>query len=149
MKAKVPKCNSLAIQASSGKTYDPQLTLQNEPIPSIGSTAIKFLGEFIQIPHDPNHSNVKLQSKLNFDLLLEKVNAVPVTRKQKLLLYIYRAAICPRVLWDLGISDVPISWTKRSLEASATRYLKKWPHWLGACGSGNHSGRWKVLGLLL
>ena len=30
MMAKVPKCHSLAIQASSGKTYDPSLMLQGE-----------------------------------------------------------------------------------------------------------------------
>ena len=56
--------------------------------------------------------------------LLDKVDAVPVTRNQKLLLY--RAAICPRILWDLGISDLPISWIKSRLEATATRYLKRW-----------------------
>ena len=56
--------------------------------------------------------------------LLEKVDAVPVTRQQKLLLY--RAAICPRVLWDLGIFDLPITWVNTCLEATATRYLKKW-----------------------
>ena len=50
MKAKVLKCHSLAIQASSGKTYDPSLMLQGECIPSIGNNAIKFLGGFIQVP---------------------------------------------------------------------------------------------------
>ena len=75
MKAKVPKCHSLAIQASSGKTYDPGLMLQGEHIPSIGNNAVKFLGAYIQVPGDT----------------VEKVDAVPVTRQQKLLLY--RAAI--------------------------------------------------------
>ena len=44
MKAKVLKCHFLAIQASSGKTYDPGLILQGEHIPSIGNNAVKFLG---------------------------------------------------------------------------------------------------------
>ena len=35
------------------------------------------------------------------DLLLQRVDAVPVTRKQKLLLY--KAGICPRLSWDLSI----------------------------------------------
>ena len=41
MMAKVPKCHSLAIQASSGRTYDPSLMLQGERIPCIGNNAIK------------------------------------------------------------------------------------------------------------
>ena len=122
MKTKVPKCHSLAIQASSGKTYDPGLMLQGEPIPSIGNNAVKFLGAYIQIPRDTQQPRQHLQSKLTS--LLEKVDAVPVTRHQKLLLY--KAAICPRVLWDLGISDLPITWVNTCLEATATRYLKKW-----------------------
>ena len=56
--------------------------------------------------------------------LLEKVDSAPVTRNQKLLLY--KAGICPRVLWDMGISDLPTSWITKHLEATATRYLKKW-----------------------
>ena len=122
MKAKVPKCHSLAIQASSGKTYDPSLMLQGERIPSIGNNAIKFLGAFIQVPKNSNQTREDLHLKLTS--LLDKVDTVPVTRNQKLLLY--RAAICPRILWDLGISDLPFSWIKSCLEATATRYLKRW-----------------------
>ena len=94
MKAKVPKCHSLAIQASSGKTYDLGLMLQGEPLPSIGNNAVKFLGAYIQIPRDTQQLRQHLHSKLTS--LLEKVDAVPVTRHQKLLLY--KATICPRVL---------------------------------------------------
>ena len=52
------------------------------------------------------------------------MDAVPITRNQKLLLY--RVAICPRIIWDLSIFDFPISWIKSCLEATATHYLKKW-----------------------
>ena len=38
---------------------------------------------------------------------------------------VYRAAICPRILWDMGVSDLPISWIKFGLKAIATRYLKR------------------------
>ena len=99
MKVKVPKCHSLAIRASSGRTYDPALVLQGEHIPFIGDNAIKFLGAFIQIPKNSTQFRQALQSKLTS--LLEKVDAVPITRNQKLLLY--RVAICPRIIWDLGI----------------------------------------------
>ena len=30
------------------------------------------------------------------------------------------------MLWDLGIFDLPITWVNTCLEATATRYLKKW-----------------------
>jgi hypothetical protein len=43
---------------------------------------------------------------------------------QKLLLY--RAAVCPRLNWDLAINQFPISWVRSKLEASATKFLKKW-----------------------
>jgi len=58
------------------------------------------------------------------DLLLQRVEAVPITRKQKLLLY--RAGICPRLCWDLSITTLPLSWVKATLEAKATKYLKRW-----------------------
>ena len=73
-----------------GKTYDPGLMLQGEPILSIGNNAVKFLGAYIQVPRDTQQARQHLQSKLTS--LLEKVDAVPVTRHQKLLLY--KAAIC-------------------------------------------------------
>ena len=53
-----------------------------------------------------------------------RVDAVPVTRKQKLLLY--KAGICPRLSWDLSIASLPLSWVRNTLEAKATKYLKKW-----------------------
>ena len=44
MKANVPKCMSLAIRASSGKPYDPKLTLNEEAVPYIGDSTFHFLG---------------------------------------------------------------------------------------------------------
>ena len=58
------------------------------------------------------------------DLFLQRVDAVPVTRKQKLL--IYYAGICSRLSWDLSIASLPLSWVRNMLEAKATKYLKKW-----------------------
>ena len=47
-----------------------------------------------------------------------------MTRQQKLRLY--RVGICRRLAWDLTINTLPISWVRRKLEATATRFLKKW-----------------------
>ena len=58
------------------------------------------------------------------ELLLQRVDAVPVRRKLKLLLY--KAGICPRLSWDLSIISLPLSWVKGTLEAKATKYLKRW-----------------------
>ena len=54
----------------------------------------------------------------------ERERETPVTRHQKLLLY--RAAICPRLTWDVAVNDLPLSWVTSKLEAQATKYLKKW-----------------------
>ena len=62
--------------------------------------------------------SIKLQQ------MMEAVDATPVTRKQKLL--IYRAGICPRLTWPLLIEELPSIWMEREVDALATRYLKKW-----------------------
>ena len=119
MKAKVPKCHSLALKATSGQPYNPKLTLQGDAVPFIGSNPVKFLGTYIQIPPDHHRMRGLMDGKLR--ALLEKMNLAPITRNQKLLLY--KAGTCPRVLWDMGISDLPTSWITKNLEATATRYL--------------------------
>ena len=53
-----------------------------------------------------------------------KVDQCPVTRKQKLKLY--KLGICPTLTWPLTINEFPISWVERVLEATTTRYLKRW-----------------------
>ena len=56
--------------------------------------------------------------------LMEQVDNIAVTRKQKLLLY--KAGVCPRISWDLAIMDLSTSWISSALESVATRFLKKW-----------------------
>ena len=85
MRVKVPKCHSLAIKASSGKKYDPRLLLSGKNIPFIGDQTIQFLGGPISMPQVASCHRNRLRERL--DLLLQRVEAVPVTRKQKLLLY--------------------------------------------------------------
>ena len=122
MKAKVSKCQSLGLLASSAKRSDPQLSLNGDKIPFIGANIIRFLGGPVQVPLNNFQHKVQLQEKLAS--LLQRVDSVPVTRKQKLLLF--RAGVCPRITWDLAILQLPISWVTRNLEAMSTRYLKKW-----------------------
>ena len=99
---KVLKCHSLAIRASTAKSFNPNLTLYEQPIVFIGTKAIRFLGSTIQNSH-----TIKSQLALKLKSMLEKVNKVRVTTPQKLLLY--RAAICPRLNWDFMVNDLPIS----------------------------------------
>jgi len=59
MRAKPAKCHSLGIRASTGRSFDPALTIDGEPIPFIRNEAIKFLGKAVQVPLDT--SNIKSQ----------------------------------------------------------------------------------------
>ena len=122
MKAKVPKCFSLAIAASSGRRYDPKLKLSGEDIPLIANNTIKFLGGPITVPHTNSHHKKYLEEKL--ERLLKRVEEVPVPGRQKLLLY--KAGVCPRLNWDLGVMQLPISWVQSTLETRATHFLKRW-----------------------
>ena len=122
MKAKVPKCHTLALRASTAKAYDPKLNLYGQPIHFLGNQPIRFLGTTIQVPCDSQTSRKNVSVKLS--TMLEKVDAAPITCHQKLLLY--RAAVCPRFNWDFGVNQFPTSWVTSTLEAVATRFLKKW-----------------------
>ena len=105
MTAKVPKCCSLAVQASTGRVYDPKLSLLDQPIPFIGSSTFKFLGARMNI-HD---SQEKARSALleNLQSMLSKVDASLVMSEQKLQLY--QDGILPRLAWDLSTTYFPIS----------------------------------------
>ena len=56
--------------------------------------------------------------------MMEKVDTTPITSHQKLLSY--QAAVRPRLNWDFMVNKFPMSWVTSSLEATATRFLKKW-----------------------
>jgi hypothetical protein len=118
MMAKIPKCFSLAVQASTAKRFDPGLILHGQKIPFIGSKSIKFLGGPLSVPTNrPGHQQ-NLETKLM--TLMERVDNTAVTRKQKLLLY--KAGVCPRISWDLAIMDLSTSWISSALESVATRF---------------------------
>ena len=104
MKVKVPKCHSLPLRASTAKTYDPKLHLHDPPIHFIGNLTIRFLGKTVQIPFASKSSRNSLSTTLS--TMLKKVDAVPITSHQKLLLY--RAAVCPRLNWDFMVNQLPV-----------------------------------------
>ena len=52
--------------------------------------------------------------------LLSKLDQVPVTK-----LKLFHLGICPRLTWDLTISEFPVSWQEKTLDPLVTRYLKK------------------------
>ena len=104
MKAKVSKCSSLAIQGSSGKLFDPHLTISKQNI-QFANKPIKYLGMRVEVPHNTAESKSCLVSKLHD--LLKRVDGCLVTRKQKLKLY--RAAVCPRLTWLLSIEEFSTS----------------------------------------
>ena len=91
MKAKVPKCFFLALQGSTGCTFDPQLILAGQTLPFMGNQTIKFFGLPIRIPHDPTMARENLKESL--DRMLKSVDQCPFTGKQKLKLF--KLGICP------------------------------------------------------
>ena len=117
---KILKCFYLNLQASTAKRTPIQLLLQDQVIPPVGEGPIKFLGGPISVPSRRKQLRQQLEVKLA--MMLKKVDDTAVSRGQKLLLY--KAGICPRLLWDLAIGDLPISWVTTTLEAMATKFLK-------------------------
>ena len=120
-KANIPKCVSLAIGASSGKPYDPNLTLNREAIPYIGDSTFLFLGAPVCIHGTKTQARDGLIKNLTH--LLEKVDATLVSRQQKLKLF--KLAICPRLTWELSVNCFPLSWLKITLQPIATSFLKR------------------------
>ena len=81
MKAIVRKCVSLAIHASSGKPYNPELALnEEEPIPYISDSTFRFLGAPVSIRSTNTQARESLLEKVQS--LLEKVDATLVTRQK-------------------------------------------------------------------
>ena len=92
------------------------------PFPLLQTIFIKFLGMRIQVPHDTTATKEILIA--NLKRMLQAVDKCPLTSRQKLMLY--KAGVCPWLSWLLLIEELPITWVERKLEATATRFLKKW-----------------------
>ena len=130
MKAKVPKCRSLALKR--GKPCACTIFLNSLEVPSVGDEIIKFLGMPLSGTLSDDHQRDHLQSKLH--RLLTKVDNTLLSRQQKLKLY--KIGICPRLHWDLMVIQLPLTWIERVLDPLATSFLKKWS---GLCKSANPS----------
>ena len=122
MKPKVPKCCSMAVQASTGRVYDPQLSLCGQTIPFIGSNTFRFLGAPVTIHDSQDKAKSALLEKLR--TMLSKVDATLLSSRQKLRLF--KDAVCPRLTWDLSLANLPISWVEKNLDSLATKFLKRW-----------------------
>ena len=134
MAANVPKCVAVAIKASTGMAYNPNLTLSGQPIPYLSDTTFQFLGEPVAIQSTSDKYREHLVTKLSS--MMQRIDDNSVTRQQKLKLF--KVSICPRPTWDLSISDLPVSWLRNTLQPIATRYLKRWS---GLCRSADPNRR--------
>ena len=125
MEPKVPKCRALALQSRKSKDsrfFNPQLTLGSEEIPFLDDDTIPFLGMPVtKLMSTAGHQESLAAKVVN---LLERVDASPITTKQKIKLY--KNGICPRLAWSFRVLELPISWIERELESKATKFLKKW-----------------------
>ena len=118
MRAKVQKCHSLALKASVAKLVDLHLTIHNQKIPE----PVKFLGRMFEVP--PNSARARESISSQLQRMLHCIDSCPLTRGQKIKLY--RAGVCPRLVWLLTIEDLPLSWVEKTLDAISTLYVKKW-----------------------
>ena len=130
LKAKVSKCCSLAIRASSSKPFNPNLSLNQQPIPYLHHEPTKFLG--LSVSFSPNHQHYKSELLDKLSSLMTKVDRSLVSRSQKIMLY--SRAICPRLSWLLLIHPFSPTWLTTQADPIATRFLKKW---CGLCKSAD------------
>ena len=121
MMAKVPKCQCLALQASTGKLVDPQLCLNGASIP-FTQDLVCFLGLDMQLPSQTNSARLQIISKL--EKMLTTVDRTPLTKRQKLMMR--TAGVCPLLIWPLLTQEFPLSWVEAELDSLATRYIKRW-----------------------
>ena len=121
MSAKVPKCQCLSLQGSSGKLADPHLTLDGMPIPFY-TGPVRFLGMEVQVPKNSSAAREAVLSRLQE--MLQAIDKSLLTRKQKLLLY--SGGVCPRLSWPLLIQEFPTTWMERQVDSLVTGYLKRW-----------------------
>ena len=85
MKAKVPKCRALFIQASTGRTSTSDLTIGGQCIPPVEEDDFKFL----EMPVRVLRCNDGAREFLKGDLqqMLASIDETPLTSRQKLRLF--------------------------------------------------------------
>ena len=122
MKAKVPKCRSMVVQALTGKRVTSDLSIGGKAIPVVDDNSLKFLGKPVRFYK--NNRSARDSIRQHLQQMLDAIDNTPLTRQQKLRLF--RFGVCPRMSWPLLIEDLPISWLERELQSLATTALKKW-----------------------
>ena len=123
LKAKVPKCRSMSIQASIGKRLNPHLSVGGEAIPPAEEdNSFKFLGMQVHIYKNNDTARASLQEQLK--QMLSAIDGTPLTHQQKLKLF--RHGVCPRLSWSLLVEHFPITWLEHELQPLATKALKRW-----------------------
>ena len=121
MSAKIPKCQCLSLQGSSGKLADPHLTLDGMPIP-FSTGPVRFLGMEVQVPKNSSAARKAVLTRLQE--MLQAIDESLLTRKQKLLLY--SGGVCPRLSWPLLTKEFPTTWMEGQVDSLVTGYLKRW-----------------------
>ena len=122
LKAKVPKCWSLVLQASTGKRAFAELSIGGQTIPPVEEGSFKFLGMPVRVSRRNNTARVSIKDNLR--RMMGAIDEAPLTRQQKLCLFKY--GVCPRLAWPLSLEDLSTTWLERELQPLATRALKKW-----------------------
>ena len=82
LKAKVPKCRSLVLQASTGKRVSAEPSIAGQTIPPVEEGSFKFLGMPVRVTRRNNAA--RLSIKDNLQRMLGAIDEAPLTRQQKL-----------------------------------------------------------------
>ena len=121
MSAKIPQCQCLSLQGSSGKLADPHLTLNGMSIP-FSTGPVRFLGMEVQVPKNSSAARETVLTRLQD--MLQAIDESLLTRKQKLRLY--SGGVCPHLSRPLMIQEFPTTWMERQVYSLVTGYLKRW-----------------------
>ena len=85
MKPAINTCQCVSLESSTGHVVDPNLNPVGEKIPFVEREPVHFLGGTIQFPSMQQLAKDHILKKITN--LLTRVDATPVTRKQKHHLY--------------------------------------------------------------
>ena len=123
LRAKMPKCRLLILQASSAtQQVDFPLCISGDRIPPVEDGGFKFLRKTIRLHKNNNDTRSNLLSSLQ--RMLSAIDKSPLTRQQKLCLL--KQGVCPRMSWPLLVESFPETWLERVLQPLATKALKSW-----------------------
>ena len=129
MAVKVPKCQCLSLEGSTGKLRDPQLLLSGASIP-FTEKPVRFLALDVQVAS--HHISPRSNIVARLQEMITAIDRATLTRRQKF--FMYSAGVCPHVTWPLLTQEFPIIWVERELDSLATHHIK---HWAGLTKSAS------------